>query len=276
MKKFLIITDLDASFIDEKYEYRLAIDAVERIKDLGVPLVFNSSKTLSECEFLAHELNLKTPMIAENGGVVSVPAGSELTAYCMSAGGENWHDEQGSMHLITGLSRGFILEQAHRLRDENEYDFEGFSDWSSQKLSDMTGLSIDAASLAKRRHVSEPILWNDTEERWLKFKAEMSEYEIRTLRGGKFVHLMGPSDKADGLRVVKGLYEKQSPDLDWVTVALGDSANDKSMLEEADIGIVIPHEGGPRIKPDGGHIIYASDLSSRGWNDSVLDLLTSH
>ena len=275
MKKLLIITDLDASFIDESYAYTEALEAVEQITDLGFPLVFNSSKTLIECSSLADELKLTTPQIAENGGIIAVPHDSELSSLCETSDTEKWESHEGAKTLITGLSREFILKEAHQAREEHGYAFEGFSDWTAEELSSKTGLALTAAELAKQRHVSEPIIWSDTQERWEDFQSQMQAKGIRTLRGGKFIHLMGPSDKADGLRVTKQLYQKKYPDTKWVTVALGDSANDQSMIEAADVGIVIPHADGLHIEPSGKHIIHARYPASKGWNDSMLHLLST-
>ena len=278
MKKLLIITDLDASFIDENYEYTDALEAVGQLSKLGFPLVFNSSKTLIECAALAKELQLTTPLIAENGGIIAVPHDSELSPLsplCQPSAQLAWEPKDESTTLITGLSREYILTAAHRAREENGYSFEGFSDWTHEELSIKTGLSHDAAKLAMQRHVSEPILWKDTAERWEDFQSQMQVKGIRTLQGGKFIHLMGPSDKADGLRVTKQLYEKKYPETQWVTVALGDSANDQSMLESADIAIVIPHANGAQIQVNSTDTIHAKYPASKGWNDSILKLLST-
>ena len=95
--------------------------------------------------------------------------------------------------------------------------------------------------MAVQRHVSEPILWHDSETQWEKFSTQLEAKGIRTLRGGKFIHLMGRADKADGFMITRELYKAQFPISPWTTVAVGDSANDQSMLESADIAIVIPH-----------------------------------
>jgi len=275
MKKLLIITDLDASFIDENYQYTDALEAVRQLADRGFPLVFNSSKTLIECEALAKELELTTPLIAENGGIIAVPNHSELSSLCQPSEEQAWQRHENISTLLTGLSREFILSEAHRARTEHEFSFEGFSDWTPEKLSSITGLSHEAAALAKQRHVSEPILWQDSSDAWETFQAIMAAKKIRTLRGGRFIHLMGPADKADGLRVTRQLYAAKYPDVSWTTVALGDSDNDQSMLQAADIGIVIPHADGPHISIDSPHVTVAKHPASRGWNDAILHLLST-
>ncbi len=272
MKKLLIVTDLDASFIDESYQYTEAIEAVERLRALGFPLVFNSSKTLAELESIAQELQLTTPLIAENGGIVAVPQTSELSGQCVPSPEQDWKTQGDHTTLITGLSREYILKHAHEAREQSGYTFEGFSDWSEEELSLKTGLSIADASLAKQRYVSEPILWQDSQESWNQFNSIMQSKGIRTLRGGKFIHLMGQADKADGLKVTRQLYETQFPETPWTTVAIGDSANDQSMLESADIAIVIPHADGLQLQIDAPHVIHAKYPASKGWNDAVLSL----
>lgn len=274
-KKLLIITDLDASFIDENYQYTEALEAVNKLKELGFPLVFNSSKTLIECEALAKELNLSTPRIAENGGIIAVPNHSELSPLCQPSEQYAWEQQDDSSTLLTGLSREFILHEAHKVRNELAYSFEGFHDWTPEQLSEITGLALDAAAQAKQRHVSEPILWNDTPENWEHFNSLMQAHSIRTLRGGRFIHLMGPSDKADGLKVTKQLYQEKFPDTEWITVALGDSDNDKSMLEAADIPVIIPHHDGTKIQINSPNTVQAKFPASKGWNLAVLDIIST-
>ena len=273
MKKFLIVTDLDASFIDESYQYTEALEAINKLKELDFPLVFNSSKTLVECEALANKLKLETPRIAENGGIIAVPKTSEISSACTPSEEHSWKDEGDYKTLITGLSRDFILRKAHKARKEYGFDFKGFDDWSPRELSEITGLSINDAELAKQRHVSEPILWNDTHSNWHQFSSLMEAKWIRTLRGGRFIHLMGPSDKADGLKVTKQIYTEKYPEIDWVTVAIGDSDNDHSMLHNADKGILIPHDDGPKLEINSPTITLAKHPSSKGWNDAVLELI---
>ena len=272
MKKLLIITDLDASFIDDNYQYTEATEAIEKLRSLDYPLIFNSSKTLAEIESLAEELDLTTPLIAENGGIIAVPCTSELATFCDSS---EWQSSGAYKILITGLSRNYILTHAHAARTEHSYLFTGFSDMSEQELSSITGLTEPEAYKAKQRDVSEPILWQDTPERFGSFCEFLASKGIRTLHGGRFIHLMGPADKADGLHATCALYQHYQPDIDWSSVALGDSPNDHSMLEAADIGIVIPHPDGAKVQTSGTHIFQAKYPASKGWNDSILTLLTT-
>jgi len=216
MKKLLIVTDLDASLIDDNYQYTEATEAIKELAERGFPLVLNSSKTLSEMKSLAQELELTTPLIAENGGIVAVPNVSEVAKYCDQA---KWQEEGDYQTMITGLSREYVLHHAHSVREERGYSFTGFSDMSDQELSDLTGLT-------------EP-------------------------------------------EVTSQLYRHCYPNIEWTSVALGDSANDLAMLEAADIAITIPHADGIKVQVSGTHNIQAKYPASKGWNDSILSLLTT-
>ena len=267
-RKILVITDLDASLLQEDYSYEEAKPIIEKLKKLGFPIVLNSSKTLSELEAIAHEMGSTAPIIAENGGAVCIHCESSLTPPPGAIKKRNY--------FITnaGLSRSNVLEKVHTLRSSQQYNFQGFADWTEKELAEQTNLDYASAIQAKDRHVTEPILWYDTAERLKTFLAELSEDNIIALRGGKFIHLMGKIDKADGAKIVTELYKDQEPDVEWTVVALGDSENDLNMLEQADIPVVIPHKGDIRIRPKNPNTNYAIHEATQGWADTLDKILT--
>ena len=254
-KSLLIVTDLDASLLEEDYSYTAALPAIEALKALECPIVLNSSKTLAELKQLSLELELDSPVIGENGGHVFFPDPEPHTA-------------------IQGLARVDILKYAHELRAKKGYRFEGFTDWSVEEIAEHTGLRLSDAQLASERFITEPILWNDTSERWEVFLSEMEEIGARALLGGRFIHLMGKADKAQGLKTVQQFYCEKYPHTEWMTVALGDSPNDQQMLDAADIAVVIPHAGGRRIEATlAARTIFAKELASKGWNEAIFQIL---
>ena len=258
-KKLLVVTDLDATLLDSAYSWAAAGPALARMKEAGIPLVLNSSKTVAEMQALADELDLTSPIIAENGGLIAVP------------------DASGAYSIrLTGLSRDFILQQAHGLRGRGNFKFSGFADWTAAELAAETGLSESMAQRSQDRHATEPILWEDSEERLTQFKEALAQSEIRILRGGHFLHLMGPADKADGAVAALEFYRKADPGVDWTVVALGDSANDCAMLEAADIAVVIPHTDGARIEPKAQRVMLAPHPSTEGWNAALLTILDEY
>ena len=255
--KLLFITDLDASFLNHDYSWSEAEPAIARLKELGFPLVLNSSKTVAEMEALAKQLELDSPIVAENGGLLAIRG-----------------ERPGDYKIQnTGISRTEILKAAHALRSQVGYRFEGFADWSDLEVAERTGLSIQAAQRAHARSATEPLVWNDTEPNRSTFMEELSGQGIRMLRGGRFWHLMGTVDKADGLRSALEFYREKEPDTDWTVVALGDSANDLKMLEAADVAVVLPHADGPHIFPEAPRVMIAPEPVSKGWNAAILTIL---
>ena len=260
--KLLVVTDLDGTLLSESYSWALAQPALDAMRRMGVPLVLNSSKTVMEMQALARELKTDAPIVAENGGLIAVP---------------NHTSEAGEFDVeLTGLSRDFILAKAHALRVEAGYQFAGFADWSADEVAQRTGLTLSQAEAAQARYATEPILWEDSEERLLEFQAALAGSDIRILRGGRFLHLMGQADKADGSAAALKYFKKAMPDVVWKLVALGDSANDLAMLEAADIAVVIPRTDGGRIQPKAPRVIYAPYLSSHGWSEAMLKILNEH
>lgn len=271
MQKLLVVTDLDGSFLNHDYTWSSAKPALAKLKALGIPLVLNSSKTVSEMKDLADELGVRSPIVAENGGLIAIPEASGLID-----GDVSGNRSGGYFIEINGLSRDFIVLQAHELRENYGYDFAGFSDWPASLVVERTGLSLTAAQRAKSRFATEPIIWSDTEARRAEFEASLLKKQIRVLRGGRFLHLMGMADKADGTAAALKLYQKAEPDVNWVVVALGDSANDQAMLEAADIAVVIPHEDGPHIEPHAPRVVHAPFPASKGWNAALLSIIDEY
>jgi mannosyl-3-phosphoglycerate phosphatase len=254
--QLLVVTDLDGSLLDNSYDWSAALPALDRLRTAGIPLVLNSSKTVEEMLDLAAELDMRPPLVAENGALIALP------------------DPSGAYRTeLTGPSRAFILEAAHALRKSGGYRFSGFADWTTGQVARCTGLSPAAARRSQLRHATEPILWDDTEARLFEFQNALAVSDIRILRGGRFLHLMGQADKADGMAAVLRKYREAHPGTNWTVIALGDSENDRAMLEAADIAVVIPHTEGVRIAPQAPRMVVAPAPASQGWNAALLELL---
>ena len=257
---YLIITDLDGSLLDGNYSWQDAQPALDRIRQEEIPLIFNSSKTFAELKGLVEAMDLGTPVICENGGVVGVPYDAPIAQFIREPA------FMGYAIMHPGLNRKHILQIAHGLRTEFNYQFQGFADWSDEEVSHHTGLPVSEATLAKRRQATEPILWRDSEAALAEFEARLNQQGIRIVNGGRFRHLMGQVDKSEGLRVISHLYQQTYPDIPWKTIALGDSANDLDMLSAAHVAGVIPDHNGHLLEPQAAHVREAPFPGPKGWN----------
>ncbi|MFD2160120.1 HAD-IIB family hydrolase [Rubritalea tangerina] len=265
--RYLVVTDLDSSLLDEDYGYAGAEDCLALMSEMGVPLVFNSSKTYAELRALASDVSVCSGVVAENGGMVGPRGNGPL---CEAAG-----DSYGFCCQHSGMSRRRILEHVHGIREACGYRFEGFADWSVAEVVERTGLSVRGAELAMERESTEPIVWSDSEGAWNAFVMGLEAVGVRAVRGGRFIHLMGMVDKVGGMRWFSERYAEAYPEVHWTTVAVGDSENDLAMLEAADIPVVIPHVGGARIKPKHGAARVANSPGSAGWGQAVREIITS-
>jgi mannosyl-3-phosphoglycerate phosphatase len=262
-----VCTDLDGSLLDHSYRWEEARPALERLQKLQIPVILNSSKTFAELQTIAEELQLGTPLICENGGVVAIPENS------IFAEGFNSTNDSGFKLVYPGENREFLLKIAHQLRQEQNYRFNGFHDWTEEEVSLHTSLSRANAAKAKCRHATEPILWQDNEKRKQEFKKALEKHNLQLIEGGRFSHIMGQTNKREGMRYVLNLYCKFFPHTQWTVLALGDSANDLEMLSAADIAGVIPSPSGNTLKPQAPRIIKTDSPGPQGWNDIVKQIL---
>lgn len=262
----LIFTDLDGTLLDhQSYSFAPAIGALDRIKKLRIPLILCSSKTRAEILGIRKDLANTHPYVVENGGSVVVPAGSFK--------GFERHDHVENF----GLSYDEILGHIHFLRRRDKHPFRGFYDFSEQELAKISGLSLNQAKEAKQRDSSEPILWQGTKQSLAEFELQLDRLNLRIVRGGRFYHIMGRTDKAAGVNWLTDLYRKHNPDMEIKTVGLGDSPNDEAMLRTVDIAVVVkPLKGGVLQLDDIQSVIYSLNSGPQGWRQVIHQILDQY
>lgn len=263
MKKLIVFTDLDGTLLDHgNYRWIDAAPAIKRLQQNDYPLIFNSSKTYFEIRSLCEEMNNYNPIISENGSVVAVNIGcfedepAELECY--------------RLHYF-GLPYQRVIEILQEIRQQHGFSFTGFSDMNTEQIMHYTGLSSSRAKAAAKREATEPLLWNDFEGRLDRFREELEKYHLTLTRGGRFYHVMSPVDKGRAIQWLIKCYRDMEPDVEWITMGLGDSYNDIRMLECVNHPVLVKN---PAIEqPDVSHIenIFTTSLTGpAGWNEAVL------
>lgn len=256
--QLIIFTDLDGTLLDHhNYSWQAARPALKQLQERQIPLILCTSKTVAEVSKLHQALELTTPFIVENG------AGIILSA------------DVNSAHFL-GRPYSELINLVQKLRRQKGYRFKGFDDFSVADIADETGLSMDTAELAKQRLGSEPIRWDDEQTKLEEFRNDLTRYGLQLLRGGRFYHVISVSaDKGTALRWLLENYPSTETNC-WYSVALGDGPNDQTMMEAADLAVIIPSVSGLAPEPQNVTIIHATEQGPNGWNQTVSDILKQY
>jgi mannosyl-3-phosphoglycerate phosphatase family protein len=270
-ERFLVFTDLDGTLLDaETYEWAEARPALDLLREQRVPLILCSSKTAAEMLPLARELGLDYPLIVENGGAVLVADGGPEPPQGWGPVGE------GLRGLVLGPPYGELVASLARLGEESGARLRGFAGMETEEVMELTGLSRQGAELARARQYSEPFLYEGDEEGLKRLAVRAAAMGLRVVRGLRFHHLMGQTDKARALRVVRDLYAFRWAGGPIVSVGLGDSPNDVLMLQNVDIPVLVRQKSGEHFEPgcDIPGLYRTREAGPRGWNEALENLIT--
>ena len=255
--QLIIFTDLDGTLLDQhSYSFDAANKALTSIKQRGYPLILVSSKTLDELQQLQQQLDITSPLVCENGAAIY------------------WREDGKLCKQLFGPHRQQLLQEIHRLRQDHGYRFRGFADCSLEEISALTGLNNDDARRAAHRTFTEPLLWDDTEQRYLQFTEQLAARGFCIQQGGRFRTVVGDYDKGGALNEVKKIMGLERS---VVTIALGDSPNDQAMLNNADVAVVIPSSHSKDIVITNPiQIIYAEKPGPNGWQQAMDQILLKY
>jgi len=277
---FIISTDLDGTLLDHhNYSWQAAEPALDLCRKASIPVILNTSKTLAEAEVLRDELNLASPIIVENGSALVIPL-TLLKGRVPSSSENITVTESGpDLHLIFGAERLAVLAFIEQVRGDNDWQFEGFNDWTVDEIVRHTGLSHQAAQAAAQKCYSEPFLWNDSQENLSQFQHQAERAGFRLMRGGRFYHLQGQTDKAKPLGWLKrnacSVFESVDSNSQPKLICLGDNHNDVAMLNIADFPVCVrsPTADFPLVNSN-RDVIYTELEGPEGWNIAVQSILS--
>jgi mannosyl-3-phosphoglycerate phosphatase len=244
--KHLIFTDLDGTLLDHTtYSFEAALPMLDFIKANNIPLIIVTSKTKEEVLRIQKLLGVKAPFIVENGAGIFIPS------------------KEGFEVISMGYDYKYI--RYCFIKYTKSVQMHGFFDMIDEEVSKYTNLSIENASAARKRTFTEPFILED-ESRLDELRKMASEDDLDIVKGGRFYHLITKGqDKANAIKYLIKKYEKGS-DGDLKTIALGDSANDLSMLQSVDLPVLIPHPDGSFMECTIEGVIKAPFPGPKGWN----------
>lgn len=251
MASWLISTDLDGTLLNHHtYEYHPVLPILEQLEQREIPVILNSSKTFAELSDWRQKLQLKQPVICENGGVIHL---------------------EGEPPLLLGRARAEILAVLAQLKSEFGWSYAGFADWTVEQVVQHTGLDYQDAARAKQREVSEPIVWNDPLPGLVLFQQQLAEHGLQLQKGGRFYHVMAAHDKGQALRYLMENFGRALwGATEFKVLALGDGENDRSHLEMADIAVVMPNADHHYLSLNSNNQVYQASCSApQGWVEAL-------
>ena len=269
IQNYIIFTDLDGTLLDHHtYQFADAIPALELIKEHGIPLILTSSKTKVEMQGFQQSMGIEQfPFIVENGSAVYTNIGyfhTESTKEII----ENYDCYK------LGKTYSEIVNILENISKEFNYTIRGFHNTNKNEIIERTKLSPEAVELAIQREFSIPLFFDDKAKEIL--LNEINSYNLQMLFGGRFMHILGETDKGKALNLVKQGFSNKYQSQAFKTIAIGDTLNDVAMLKNADIKILVKrhnNEYDKRVEID--KLIYSPYIGPKGWNHSLLDILRS-
>lgn len=260
---WIVVTDLDGTLLDHHtYSFEAAKATLEKLRLHNVPVIINSSKTAAEIKDIKNDLANEHPFIVENGSGILIPK-----SY-FSFQPEGTDSQENYWEMILGCPRSQILKKLDTLNTEYKNHYKSFSQSSVHEIMELTGLKEEEAKSSMIRAYTEPLLWTGDDDLKKQFFGQLYKQRIHFTEGGRFIHLMGHTNKGSATAWLAKQYEKQSG-VPVKIVALGDGKNDIDMLKMADIAVVVKS---PTNKPpefNHSHKIMTDQTSPEGWSDAI-------
>lgn len=270
MAQLVVFTDLDGTLLDhDTYRWEAARPALAALKARRVPVVLCTSKTRAEVLPLREALGFQHPFVVENGGAIYLPANYFPPA--PAAGRE----EAGFQVLELGVRYPRLVRALEEEARASGVKVRGFSRMSDEEVSRLCGLSPAAARRARQREYDEPFLIEQgSHQQKEDFFHRLRERGLHWRAGGRFLHLMGASDKGKAVTRLLQLYRVRYGAIR--SMGLGDSPNDLDLLAVVDVPVLVARPDGSHdetLRSTLPHARLAAGVGPVGWNQAVLENL---
>ena len=268
MKRYLIFTDLDGTLLDhENYSFGTNKKTISTIINNKNEIIFNTSKTFSECKKLLKELKLlNMPFSTENGAVIYFPKIRFNKIKNSFSFGRYW-----SVRIAKLSSKNWY--QFLKLK-QKKYNFLIAQDLSPKILKKYTNLNN--TNMMLDREASQIILWEDNLTKLKLFKKDLkSEKDGILIKGSRFMQISSICNKRIAKKLISHAYDIQFRDKYSInTIALGDSKNDIDMLNSCKYSCLIKNSSDayPKLRLNKKNVFKSSKIAPDGWSEVLYKL----
>jgi mannosyl-3-phosphoglycerate phosphatase family protein len=271
LRDFILFTGVDGTLLDdETYKSDAAAAAIQQIAHHQIPLIFCSSKTFAEQENLQKKLGIRAPFIFENGSAIAIPQGYFPDGYYTPSGFSGDYD----IIMFTGVDAYRVRTVVDRLNRLHGMGLRGFGDCPANELTALTHLTDVNLERARDRMFTEILVTPLNEQEAVTLNSKLAESGLALCKNARFNSIQSIGvDKGTAVRWLRQLYEMvwQHPS---VTAAIGDSANDQTMLEAADIRFLVQRPGANWVPIGMKGLNYIKGVGPEGFS-TVIRLLTA-
>ncbi len=263
MLNCLVATDMDGTLLNHHdYRFDAALPCLRALEQRGIPVILNTSKTFAELQQWRERLSIRHPFIVENGSAIFLPAGY-FNETSLAAAPVPVIEIAGFQVLVCGKP----IDELRSYLQQQKVEADDLSSCSLEEAIAMTGLQAADAALAQRRDFSVPLRFaNPSLEQSFAERALDDGFGI--LKGGRFLHLIGETDKGLSQQILKQLFETSSG-FEWQLIAIGDSPNDRQMLESADIAVLVNSPSSDACQISHHRLIHTNAEAPEGWVEGI-------
>jgi len=263
--KLVVFTDLDGTLLDrETYSYEKALPAIDYLRREGIPIVFCSAKTRAEQEVYRQKLEITDPFIVENGGAIFI--NQDYFSFNF-----DFHRVQNGYQVIElGSSYREIRRILEQISIAIRANIRGFGDMSAEEVAAETGLSREAANLAKQREYDETLVLKGIPQEIDSILQAITVAGLNYSSGGRYYDVMGANDKGMATGILIDLFRRKFGRIK--TVAIGDSPNDLPMLSEVEIPVLVQQPGGVWEEMDLPNLYRVKGVGPEGWAKAIEEI----
>lgn len=263
-KNIIIFSDIDGSFMNhENYSFDELKLFVARISKI-CKIIFVSSKTYEEIIKLKKKLKISFPFIVENGACIFFPK-------------NDLNIKRGKINFIeigdhVGYKISRFVSKDYKLKLnflKKEFSFKFFSEINIKNAKKITNLNFSSLLDSKKRMFTDPIFWQDKENKILDFQSRLKDLKLETSIGGRFIHVSDNFNKGKSVNRFLDII-KSNCNQNPLTISVGDSHNDLSMLETTDYSCVVKNAKKKNlILKKTKNKYYSKHFAPEGWKESL-------